>query len=408
MVKRAIQQATHHVSKRVTAVVQRLLADEASSGKFLLIAAAIALIAANSPWAKQFADFWHLHLSISLGGWEFSEELREWINGGLMALFFLVAGLEVKREMVLGELRTLRAAALPVVAAAGGMILPAALYLAINAGQPGSQGWGIPMTTDIAFAVGVLALVSRHVPASLKLFLLTLAIIDDIGAVTVIALFYTDEVHVIPLILAGLGLLSIAALQWLRLLSLRLFIVLGIIIWAATHASGVHASIAGALLGLSAPIVARSRHSAKRAIAERLERMIIPVSTFFVIPLFALANAGVAIRADVFQEHGAQLVGAGIAAGLVLGKLLGITGATWLMVRFKLARLPEGVLWHHIIGVGLLGGIGFTLSLFMAELAFAGDEQLAAAAKVSIFGTSLVSAGLGLAYLRFAGKSRKT
>lgn len=405
MLKHKIKKSTLVVTAKISSLVQYLLRDEASSGKFLLIAAAIALICTNSPLSVGYEHLWLQHITVSIGTFDFSETLRDFINEGLMAIFFLVVGLEVKREMVHGELRKFRAAILPIAAATGGMLVPALLYVAINAGHGGFSGWGIPMATDIAFAVGILALISKRVPATLKIFLLTLAVVDDIGAVIVIAVFYTAQLHMVPLLLAATILAGILALQWLRLLTLPSFIVLGVLLWLAFYASGVHASIAGALLGLSAPIVARTRTSARRAIAERLEKSLIPISTFLVIPLFALANAGVSFSASAFKEQDALLVGAGIVIGLVVGKVIGILGASWLMVRLNLASLPEGIRWKHITGVGLLAGIGFTLSLFIAELSF--DATFLSTAKISIFIASILSAILGLSFLLYAYRSTR-
>lgn len=379
-------------------MLEYLLRDEASSGKFLLVAAAVAVIFTNSPLSASYEHFWQQQITIGIGNWSISETLRDFINEGLMAIFFLVVGLEIKREMVRGKLRTLRAASLPIMAAVGGMVVPALIYIGLNSGHAGFSGWGIPMATDIAFAVGILALIGDRVPASLKLFLLTLAVVDDIGAVIVIAIFYTAHLSTVPLLLAATILVCILALQKLRRLNLPLFAVLGILLWVAVHASGVHASIAGAMLGLAAPIVARTKTSVNKAIAERLERALIPISTFLVIPLFALANAGVVLSLEAFKENDALLVGVGVICGLVIGKVVGILGASWLMVRFNFASLPAGVRWPHIAGVGILGGIGFTLSLFIAELGL-DSPTLLAAAKISIFIASILSAIFGLALL---------
>lgn len=393
-----IKNTTIVITGRVSGVLEYLLRDEASSGKFLLVAAAVAVIFTNSPLSASYEHFWQQQITIGIGNWSISETLRDFINEGLMAIFFLVVGLEIKREMVRGKLRTLRAASLPIMAAVGGMVVPALIYIGLNSGHAGFSGWGIPMATDIAFAVGILALIGDRVPASLKLFLLTLAVVDDIGAVIVIAIFYTAHLSTVPLLLAATILVCILALQKLRRLNLPLFAVLGILLWVAVHASGVHASIAGAMLGLAAPIVARTKTSVNKAIAERLERALIPISTFLVIPLFALANAGVVLSLGAFKENDALLVGVGVICGLVIGKVVGILGASWLMVRFNFASLPAGVRWPHIAGVGILGGIGFTLSLFIAELGL-DSPTLLAAAKISIFIASILSAIFGLALL---------
>jgi NhaA family Na+:H+ antiporter len=286
------------------------------------------------------------------------------------------------------------------------MIVPPLFYIAFNNGHAGFSGWGIPMATDIAFAVGVLALLGSRVPASLRLFLLTLAVVDDIGAVVVIAVFYTAHLNLVPLLLVAAILGCILVLQRLSRLTLPLFAILGIAMWLAMHASGVHASIAGAILGLSAPIIAKNKMPAGKTIAEQLERSLIPVSTFFVIPLFALANAGVAVSLGAFKQHDALLTGLGIVCGLVIGKAIGIVGASWLMVRFNLASLPHGLGWRHITGVGLLGGIGFTVSLFIAELGLDSPTYLTAA-KISICAASILSAGIGSLWLLYhSGKRR--
>lgn len=401
MLKAKLRRSTIAVTVRLSKVVRVLLKDEATSGKFLLAAVALAIVFMNSPWSQAFEDFWMQTLTISIGNWGISETFQHWIDEGLMAIFFLVAGLEIKREIVKGELRTLRAASVPIVAAVGGMAAPALIYMAVNNGQPGFHGWGVPMATDIAIAVGVLALLGDRVPSALRLFLLTLAVVDDIGAILIIAIFYSQAVNFTALAIAGGIIAAIGLLQWLRLLRFSMFVLLGIALWIAIHASGVHAAIAGALLGLSAPIV--SRRKDKRAIAGRLERALIPVSAFVVVPLFALANAGVAFGLHQFEAPGASQVGIGIIAGLVLGKMIGIVGATLVLTRLTAARLPKGLNWQHVTGMGLIAGIGFTLSIFIAELAFT-NEVLNDVAKISIFAASLLSAALGLLTLYWVSK----
>jgi NhaA family Na+:H+ antiporter len=405
--QRKIKDTTLVITGRVSGLLQYLLRDEASSGKFLLVAAAVALIFTNSPLAAGYEHFWQQHFTVSVGNWSISETLRDFINEGLMAIFFLVVGLEIKREMVRGKLRTLRAASLPIMAAVGGMIVPALIYMSINSGHAGFSGWGIPMATDIAFAVGILALIGDRVPSSLKLFLLTLAVVDDIGAVVIIAIFYTAQLSIIPLLLAAAILTSILALHRLRALNLPLFAVLGLSLWLAVHTSGVHASIVGALLGLIAPIASHAKTSAKRAIAERLERALIPVSTFIVIPLFALANAGVVFSLSVFKQYDALLIGVGVVCGLTIGKVVGILGASWLMVRLNFTSLPDDLRWRHITGVGLLGGVGFTVSLFIAGLGLDSPTFLVTA-KISIFVASALSAVFGLVWLLYVGRMART
>ena len=378
-------------------LVRYLLRDEAISGKFILGATLVALILANSPLQNVYDHVWHTNLSIGLGSWSLHMNLRHWINEGLMTFFFLVVGLEIKREIVKGELRKFRTALLPIAAAVGGMVVPALLYMAITAGSGGFRGWAIPMATDIAFAVGLLALLGNKVQSSLKLFLLTLAIVDDIGAIIVIAVFYGTGFNLLMLgAVFGLCLLLIA-IRKTKLLSLPLFVVIGVGMWLAINAAGIHASITGAFLGLLAPVYAFTTN--KISLAERLEKLTIPFSTLIVVPLFAFANTGVVLSLQGFSGS-APSVAAGVAVGLIVGKVLGITGASYLMIRFGFAKLPIKTTWTQMIGVGLLAGIGFTVSIFVTELAFGENSQLVDAAKLSIFGASAVSGLLGLYILR--------
>jgi Na+:H+ antiporter, NhaA family len=410
---------------RLPRAVREFFETEVAGGIVLLVAAVAALVWANSPWSAAYDTLWHTELSVRLGGWGITEDLRHWVNDGLMALFFFIVGLEIKRELVAGELREWRTAALPVFAALGGMVVPALLYTAINVGGEGSPGWGIPMATDIAFAVGVLSLLGRRIAPSLTLFLLTLAVVDDIGAIVVIALFYTDQIDVGPLLIAG-GLL--ATMVVLRLAGVRwmpLTLALGIGVWLATFESGVHATIAGVILGLLAPArplapaeiardwamdlqdeptaadtrtltrIARSTVST----AERLEHDLHPISSYLIIPLFALANAGVRLDEIRLGGDAPLRVFAGVVVGLVVGKLVGVTLGTWLAVRAGLARLPEGIGFRHITGTAAVAGIGFTVSLFIADLAFP-EGTLAAAAKAAILLASVAAATIGVAVLR--------
>jgi NhaA family Na+:H+ antiporter len=399
LLKHKIHRSTIAVTNRISDVMSLLLRDEAISGKFLVLAAAIALVVANSPWREPFAAFWQQHLYIGIGNFGISETLRHWVDEGLMALFFLVIGLEVKREIIRGELSSFRAAALPIAAAVGGMIVAVSIYMLINAGQPGFEGWGIPMTTDTALALGVLALVSHRIPTALKIFLLAVMVVDDITAIVAIAVFYNSDITVTPLLWAAGILALMLVLQWARLMRFSTFIILGILMWIFVHASGVHATIAGAAMGLAAPIVPRSRKVTSRAIAERLERSLIPITTFVIIPLFALANTGVTFTSSAFADSEALHIGAGVIGGLLIGKSLGILAGAWLVVKLKIATLPHGVRWGHIIGVGSLAGIGFTLSIFIAELAFEGTQYIDSA-KIAIFGASIIAATVGLLILR--------
>ncbi|HMI09153.1 MAG TPA: Na+/H+ antiporter NhaA [Candidatus Saccharimonadales bacterium] len=400
MFKHKLQKSAKKVHGHVSRVVQLLLKDEAISGKFLLLAAVAAIIIVNSPVSPAFNTFWEHDFSINIANFTLGTDLRHWINDGLMAIFFLVISLEIKRELVRGELRKPRAAILPIVAALGGIAAPIAIYFFINNGFSGAHGWGIPMTTDTAFAIGLLALLGRRIPTSLKIFLLTSMVVDDVAAIGAIAVFYTDSVDFVALGWAGGLYAVILVLHWLGFLRMRLFVALGIALWVTVFLSGVHASIAGVILGLAAPISVR-HYANKLSIAERLERSLIPFSTFLIIPLFALANAGVVLDWHVFNEENAMRAGLGIFLGLVVGKVIGIVVAVWIATKLRLTSLPKNVTMHHIIGVAMIAGVGFTLSIFIAKLAFGTNDTLISAAKMSIFSASIISAMIGLFYLRF-------
>ena len=364
---------------------------EVAGGLVLLIGAALALAWANLGASGQYEDFWRTPARLGLGPFALDLELRHWINDLLMALFFFVVGLEIKRELVDGELRGARRAALPAIAALGGMAVPALIYFAINPSGAPARGWGIPMATDIAFAVGVLALFGRRIPLGLKVFLLSLAIVDDIGAIAVIAIFYAANIGLVPLALSAASVAAFAA-SWRARPPLRrpLLFLLAAVAWTALNASGVHPTIAGVALGLSVPAGPDPEPSP----AERLGHVLHPWTSFGVVPVFALANAGVVLPAGGLSAAMGHPVAAGIVAGLVAGKLLGISLASYLAVRLGLAVLPAGVGWGSLIGVAALGGIGFTVSLFIAELAFK-DRALADAAKVGVLAGSTLAATLG-------------
>lgn len=418
--------------------LQQFTQTEASSGILLLLAAAAALLWANIAGGS-YERVWDTQLTIGLGRWGISESLRYWINDGAMALFFFVVGLEIKRELVSGELRDRRAAALPAAAAIGGMVAPALIYLAFTGGGAGAKGWGIPMATDIAFAVGVLAVVGRGLPPGLKLFLLTLAIVDDIGAILVIAIFYAGAVSSSALGVA-MGLLALTVV--LRRAQVRaggVYLLLGIGVWVAVFESGVHASIAGVALAFVTPAAAFQRPRAvseeARRVADdtsddpvpadadspqwlhlaglsreavsplaRLEQVLHPWTSFLIVPLFALANAGVRLTADGLGRTSSLRVAGGVAAGLVIGKVIGISLGAAAATRLGWARLPDGVSWAQVVGVAAVGGIGFTVSLFVAGLAF-GDGALLDAAKLGILAGSLASGALGGVLLARARRS---
>lgn len=413
---------------RLLAPIERFLHVEAASGVVLAVAAATALLLANSPASGPFLAIWKTPVAFGFGTFQLSYSLQHWINDGLMALFFFVIGLEVKRELVLGELRDLRQASLPIAAALGGMLVPAGVYLALQYGEPGEVGWGIPMATDIAFVVGCLAILGSRVPRAFRVLLLSLAIADDIGAILVIAVGYSDSVQWGAL-LAGAALIGVVLLlQRLGARSFLVYTLLGALIWFAFHESGVHATLAGVILGLMTPARAylsetafarmlrrareilrgewdtpsrrvehvRGLQRATREVVsplEYLEAVLHPWVGFVIMPIFALANAGVPLRLSGFSDP----VALAVAAGLVVGKPVGIVASSWLAVRTGLAVLPPGVGWGMLLGGGFLAGIGFTMALFIAGLALEGATL--DAAKIGILGASILAAALGMLLL---------
>ncbi|HEY3239884.1 MAG TPA: Na+/H+ antiporter NhaA [Acidimicrobiia bacterium] len=372
--------------------VRRFMALESAGGIVLLAATLVALVWANSPWRDGYHTLWDTRILVEWGPPHFDESLRAVVNDALMAVFFFVVGLEIKRELVTGELQDPRAVGLPVLAALGGMVVPAAIYGALNAGGAGSAGWGIPMATDIAFALGVVALLGHRVPSPLKVFLLTLAIADDIGAIVVIAAFYSAGLSWPWLGAAAGGLAAVAGLRRLRVWYLPVYVLIGTAVWFATHESGVHPTIAGVALGLLTPARPRARNEVP--VAERLENALHPWTSFVVIPLFALANAGVPVSAGALRDTLGSAVGGGIILGLVVGKTVGVTTASWVAVRLGLGRLPEGVSWFQLVAVAALAGVGFTVSLFIAGLAF-DEPALRESATLAILVASVLAALLG-------------
>jgi Na+:H+ antiporter, NhaA family len=396
---------------RLLGPVQRFLHIQAASGILLLVATIAALVAANTSWADGFLGFFETKAGVRAGGFVLEHTLKHWINDALMAIFFFVIGLEVKREVVFGELSDLRAAALPLAAALGGMVAPAAIYLALEAGGPGESGLGIPMATDIAFVVGCMAVLGRRVPNGLRVMLLSLAIADDIGAILVIAIGYTAGLDLAALGLGALGIAAVILLQKLGVRSIPVYVVVGALVWYAFHESGVHATIAGVILGWLTPIrpwvdkerlegILKEGGSGGRTLAiaaresvsplERLETALHPWVGFVIMPLFALANAGVRLEPGAFRDPVAMAV----ATGLVVGKPVGILLFALVAVKAGLARLPAGVGWGAVAAGGALAGIGFTMSLFIAGLAL--PPELLDAAKVGILGASAVSAAVGM------------
>jgi NhaA family Na+:H+ antiporter len=388
-----------HGRRAVVDALKEFLHDEAVGGILLLAATTVALTWANFPGTHSYYTWWHRTLTLGAGSHSVSEDLVGWVNDGLMTVFFFVASLELKRELVVGELRNPRAAALPAVAAAGGAVLPAALFLLIASGGDAAQGWGIPMATDIAFATGVLALLSSRASSGVKLFLLSLALIDDLIAIVVIAVFYSEHIagSWVAVVLGGL---IVVVLMRPFVRSPWLYLLPGIVVWLGMLESGIHATVAGVLLGLLTP----ARPVRGRPVLEELEHRLHPVSVYVIVPIFALANAGVDLRGGLLGDAlGTRLTWA-IAIGLVLGKTLGITGSTLLMIRFRAGTLPTGMCRREVWPVAALGGIGFTIALFITDLAFA-DPLLISEAKVGVFLGSIGAAMLGTVLLWTAGRS---
>jgi NhaA family Na+:H+ antiporter len=418
---------------------QNFLEKEASGGILLLIFTVLALVWANSPFSDSYFHLWHTKSSIGLSNFNLNYSLHHWINDGLMAIFFFVVGLEIKRELLIGELSSLKKASLPIMAALGGMIFPALFYVVLNFGKEGISGWGIPMATDIAFAIGILALLGSKVSPGLKVFITALAIADDIGAVLVIAFFYTSNISIISLVFAGGVLLLLIVANFSGIRNLIVYSVLGIILWLAFIFSGVHATIAGVLLAFTIPASSRintaqflskgkklledfdkageegpnvlsneERQGIVQNLEDNCEKIMTPLQryehklhpwvSFFIMPAFAFANAGVIISGN-FLEELTNPVSIGIVTGLFLGKQVGISAFSWLSVKLKFASLPIGVTWKQIYSGGILAGIGFTMSLFIANLAF-NSEQLLTISKVGILTASLLSGLIGFIILR--------
>lgn len=390
--------------ERALATLQRFLHVEAVSGVVLLAAAAAALLWANSPYAHSYHDVWNLPIVLRLGEHAFVRPLHFWINDALMTVFFLVVGMEIRREIHEGALSRFDQAILPVLAAVGGVAVPALIYLSFNSVTGRSQGWAIPTATDIAFAAGVLALLGRSIPSNVRVFLLALAIIDDIIAVLVIALFYSSGIDLNGFIVASLGVLMALGFQRLGVGSAFAYVLPAFVVWAGFLMAGVHPTLAGVVLGLITPV--RSANPAILPPVIRVETALHPWVAYAIMPLFALANAGVDLRTTEFAG-GVEFVTLGIALALCAGKPIGVIAATWLAVRAGGCRLAPGVSWGGICLIGLLAGIGFTMSIFIAMLAFA-DDKLLDAAKFGVLLGSLISMTLGLGWgAEYAHRLRK-
>lgn len=382
-------------TERAFATLQRILHIEAFSGIVLLLAAAIALVWANSPASASYHALWHAPLTIGLGAHVVAQPLHFWINDALMAVFFLVVGMEIRREIHEGALATLRLAALPLAAALGGVLVPAMIYLAIGTDAAHGRGWAVPTATDIAFALGVLALLGRSIPGNLRVLLLALAIIDDVIAVLIIAFFYSGGLDFSGLLVAGLGVAMVLALQWIGAGSAWAYVVPGAVLWFGLLKTGAHPTLAGVVLGLMTPVLAHRPHELPPV--TRVQMALHPWVACGVMPLFALANAGVTLEGVDLGQGSAQTVAIGVTLALVLGKPLGVIAASALTVRLGWSRLPPGVSWSGVGLVGLLAGIGFTMSIFIAALAFE-DAALLSAAKLGVLMGSLIAALLGLCW----------
>lgn len=417
--------------------------QDAAAAALLLVAAAAALIVANSPAHDWYHDFWEQELGIVLGGAGLRQSLHYWINDGLMAIFFFLVGLEIKREVLVGQLASFRRALLPAVAAVGGMVVPALIYTALNWGEPTARGWGIPMATDIAFAAGCLSLLGRRLLPSMRIFLVALAIVDDLGSVLVIAVFYTEQIAAFPLAIGGILVVLSFGLNRLGVRRTLPYAVIGVIVWIAFLRSGVHATIAGVLLALTIPAGARYetphfsgrmktlldrfvdaedhvhpflvnarqqdliRHMLRECLhveapLQRIEHFLHPLSVLVILPLFAFANSGVALDIASIGHVFAEPVTLGVVFGLLAGKQIGITLGSWVAVKLGWASLPEGMRWVHVYGLSWIAAIGFTMALFISELAFKHSmPQYLEQAKVAVFTASITAGLVGLAILRF-------
>ncbi|MGW6496233.1 Na+/H+ antiporter NhaA [Nonomuraea angiospora] len=410
-------------------MLRAFLRTEAGSTTVLLVATVLALLWANSPWGDTYEAFWHTPMGISFGDADFSLDLRHWVNDGLMSVFFFLIGLEVSYEVRLGQLRNRRLIAVPAVAAFGGMLVPAGVYLLLNFGGPGAGGWGVPIATDTAFVLGVLAIVGARCPDPLRAFLLTLAIVDDVLAIMIIAIFYTASLSIPALITAVVLLGAIVTLRWLRIWRAPAYVVLGFALWVATLESGIHPTLVGIALGLlvfvyaptdqklllageavqeftTEPSARAAREATRRvqravSVNERLQLRLHPWSSYVIVPIFALANAGVRLDGETLRAALTSPVSIGVALGLVLGKFVGISLGTWLPLRFGWGILPGNLVWGQLLGGAAVSGIGFTVALFIVDLAFDGSP-VHAQAKIGILAGSLLSALLGWVIFRLA------
>ncbi len=434
--------------KKVSTPFEHFIHAQTTTGMMLMFMTVLALILANTPLTESYAHFFHTKVDLNIGSWKLSHTIHHWINDGLMAVFFFIIGLEIKREILVGELSNIKVAILPILAAIGGMVFPALIYFGINAGTEGAAGWGIPMATDIAFAISALVLLGNRVPTALVTFLVALAIVDDLGAVLVIAIFYTEQINMLPLGLAGVSFLILVLFNRFGIHMVLPYFIVGLFMWFFMLESGVHATIAGVIAALAIPSKPKQApveftnntrnlldeydsypvatdhmmHERQKAIllnikdkidsigtpAARLEHSLhLPVA-LIIIPLFALANAGITIDFNSISTTIVEPISLGIIVGLILGKVLGIFGVSWLAIKLKIATLPQGSTMSQIFGVAFLGGIGFTMSIFVADLAFLNTPELIFQAKIGILAASLFAGLFGYFWLRYIAKSAKT
>ncbi len=431
---------------KVSTPFEHFIHAQTTTGIILMFMTVLALILANTPLAEVYIDFFHTKIDLNVGSWKLSHSIHHWINDGLMAIFFFIIGLEIKREILVGELSNIKVAILPILAAIGGMLFPALIYLSINVGGVGANGWGIPMATDIAFAISALVLLGKRVPPALVTFLVALAIVDDLGAVIVIALFYTEQIHMVPLALAGGSFLIMVSFNRFGIHMILPYFIMGLFMWFFMLESGVHATIAGVIAAMAIPSKPKQKpldftedtrdllneydsypiatdhvlHEKQKAIlisisksidavrapATRLEQDLHLPIALIVIPLFALANAGIAIDFSSISNIILEPISLGIIVGLLLGKVLGIFGVSWLAIKLKIATLPQGSTMSQIFGVAFLGGIGFTMSIFVADLAFLSNPELIFQAKVGILVASLFAGLFGFVWLRYVAKKQ--
>ena len=429
---------------KISTPFEHFLHAQTTTGLVLMFMTVVALILANSPLAEGYLNFFHMKIDLTVGSWQLSHSIHHWINDGLMAIFFFIIGLEIKREILVGELSNMKVAMLPILAAVGGMVFPALIFLSINSGGEGAVGWGIPMATDIAFAISALVLLGKRVPTTLVTFLVALAIVDDLGAVLVIAIFYTDQIHMFPLALAGISFLIMIIFNRVGIHMILPYFVIGLFMWFFMLESGVHATIAGVIAAMAIPskpklipqnfarktkeLLSRfdkspvsedhTLHEDQKAILQNIKDKIDSVGTpaarlehdlhllvaLVIIPLFALANAGIAIDFSSLSTTIMEPVSSGIIAGLIFGKVIGIFGVSWLAIKLKIAQLPKGSTMSQIFGVAFLGGIGFTMSIFVADLAFINSPELIFQAKVGILAASLFAGLFGFFWLKYVAK----